>query len=163
MMHVPFPIALLRQRHFLLVNFRLKRLEMFTSRLVSRLSRPWKFTSRATSSSSTTSTTSAGTSIAHPKPSLPTVPQAPNYPTTWSTNQRKRPVAGEGPRFEQTNMEFQPQPLSAMEMINTEPIRVVHGRRAVCDGGQRLISENVRQSFTCRICCFYRRRSSWAS
>jgi len=108
---------------------------MFTSRLVSRLSRPLKITSRAASSSSAAPTTSTGTSIAESKPSLPSVPQAPNYPTTWSTNQRKRPVAGEGPRFEQTNMELQPQPLSAMEMINAEPIRIVHGRRAVCDGG----------------------------
>lgn len=32
-------------------------------------------------------------------------------------------------------MELQPNPLSAMEMINKEPIRVVHGRKAVCDGG----------------------------
>ena len=33
-------------------------------------------------------------------------------------------------------MELQPNPLSAMEMINKEPIRVVHGRKAVCDGGE---------------------------
>jgi len=32
-------------------------------------------------------------------------------------------------------MDLQPQPLSAMEMINAEPIRMVHGRKAVCDGG----------------------------
>lgn len=32
-------------------------------------------------------------------------------------------------------MELQPNPLSAMEMIANEPIRVVHGRKAVCDGG----------------------------
>lgn len=32
-------------------------------------------------------------------------------------------------------MELQPLPLSAMEMIANEPIRVVHGRKAVCDGG----------------------------
>ena len=32
-------------------------------------------------------------------------------------------------------MELQPNPLSAMEMIAKEPIRVVHGRKAVCDGG----------------------------
>lgn len=113
---------------------------MYTSRLVSRLSRPWrKISARTTSTSSsppTTPITSGGTSIAEPKPSLPSAPQAPNYPTTWTTSQRKRPVAGEGPRFEQTNMELQPQPLSAMEMINAEPIRIVHGRRAVCDGGE---------------------------
>ncbi|KAJ3484052.1 hypothetical protein NLI96_g5900 [Meripilus lineatus] len=61
--------------------------------------------------------------------------QAPNYPTTWSTSQRPRPQAASGPRFEQTAMELQPTPLSAMEMISREPIRVVEGRKAVCDGG----------------------------
>ncbi|KAM6498107.1 hypothetical protein JOM56_006055 [Amanita muscaria] len=62
-------------------------------------------------------------------------PQAPNYATTWSTSQRSRPSAGEGPRFEQTVMELQPNPPSAMEMIANEPVRIVHERRAVCDGG----------------------------
>ncbi|KAH6917390.1 NADH:ubiquinone oxidoreductase kDa subunit [Coprinopsis sp. MPI-PUGE-AT-0042] len=61
--------------------------------------------------------------------------QAPNFPTTWSTNQRIRPTAGSSPRFEQTNMELQPTPLSAMEMIAQEPVRMVKGRKAVCDGG----------------------------
>lgn len=62
-------------------------------------------------------------------------PQSPNFANTWSTSQRPRPQAHSGPRFEQTIMELQPNPLSAMEMINREPIRVVHGRKAVCDGG----------------------------
>lgn len=69
----------------------------------------------------------------------PVAPQAPNYPTTWSTNQRSRPTATTGPRFEQTVMEFQPNPLSAMEMIANEPVRIVHGRKAVCDGGAFLL------------------------
>ncbi|KAI0756970.1 hypothetical protein C8Q80DRAFT_1131409 [Daedaleopsis nitida] len=51
------------------------------------------------------------------------------------TSQQPRPQAHSGPRFEQTIMELQPNPLSAMEMINKEPIRVVLGRKAVCDGG----------------------------
>lgn len=80
--------------------------------------------SRSTSSSSVVEKTT----------STPT--QAPNYPTTWSTNQRPRPSHAENPRFEQANMELQPNPLSAMEMINAEPIRMVHGRKAVCDGGK---------------------------
>ncbi|TBU65095.1 hypothetical protein BD310DRAFT_777426, partial [Dichomitus squalens] len=63
------------------------------------------------------------------------IPQSPNHPNTWSTSQRPRPQQHSGPRFEQTVMELQPNPLSAMEMINKEPIRVVHGRKAVCDGG----------------------------
>jgi len=68
--------------------------------------------------------------------STPTAaPQAPNYPSTWSFNQRPRPTELSGARFEQTAMQLQPNPLSAMEMINSEPIRVVKGRKAVCDGG----------------------------
>jgi len=70
-----------------------------------------------------------------PKDGLPTTHQAPNYPTTWSTSQASRPGPGSGPRFEQTNMELQPNPLSAMGLIANEPVRIVHGRKAVCDGG----------------------------
>jgi NADH dehydrogenase (ubiquinone) Fe-S protein 6 len=62
-------------------------------------------------------------------------PQSPNYATPWSTNQRPRPAAASGPRFEQTVMELQPNPLSAMELIANQPVKVVHGRKAVCDGG----------------------------
>ncbi|KDN40781.1 hypothetical protein K437DRAFT_275627 [Tilletiaria anomala UBC 951] len=68
----------------------------------------------------------------------PTVPeeQAPNYRSTWSVGQSPRENAMRGPRFEQTKMEFQPQPLSAMEMIQREPIRLVTSRVASCDGGK---------------------------
>ena len=62
-------------------------------------------------------------------------PQAPNYAATWSTSQAPRPHGQSGPRFEQTAMELQPNPPSAMQMVAEEPIRVVHGRKAVCDGG----------------------------
>lgn len=41
-----------------------------------------------------------------------------------------------GPRFEQTNMELQPTPLSAMQLISEEPIRLVEQRIASCDGGE---------------------------
>lgn len=64
-----------------------------------------------------------------------TLQQAPNYATTWSTNQKPRPGPGAGPRFEQTAMDLQPNPLSAMDLVAKEPIRLVQGRRAVCDGG----------------------------
>lgn len=40
-----------------------------------------------------------------------------------------------GPRFEQTVYELQPIPLSAMQMISEEPIRLVEERVASCDGG----------------------------
>jgi len=65
----------------------------------------------------------------------PTIQQSPNYPTTWSTSQRPRPGPDFSARFEQTAMDLQPNPLSAMELIAKEPIRLVHGRKAVCDGG----------------------------
>lgn len=80
-------------------------------------------------------------STALPDSKNPAVPvqkkqdQAPNYPTTWSTNQRPRPGPASSPRFEQTDMNLQPNPLSAMELIANEPIRIVNGRKAVCDGG----------------------------
>ncbi|KAN0100612.1 Zinc-finger domain containing protein [Tylopilus felleus] len=102
---------------------------MFSRRLVTRVSQ-LKTLARASS-------TAAGT----PAPPAPVserssvAPQSPNYPTTWSTNQQPRPAAGSGPRFEQTFLELQPNPPSAMEMIANEPIRIVHGRKAVCDGG----------------------------
>ncbi|TFK57073.1 hypothetical protein OE88DRAFT_1615704, partial [Heliocybe sulcata] len=64
-----------------------------------------------------------------------TAPQAPNSVKPWSTSQRTRPQGHSGPRFEQTKMELQPNPLSAMAMINEEPVRIVSGRKAVCDGG----------------------------
>ena len=106
---------------------------MLSNRLVSRLSHPFRILSR----SATTSSESASSSISVTKTTVATpAPQAPNYPTKWSTSQRSRPVGGESPRFEQTAMDLQPQPLSAMEMINAEPIRIVHGRKAVCDGGK---------------------------
>lgn len=62
-------------------------------------------------------------------------PQAPNHPGLWSENQRPRPTPATGPRFEQTAMQLQPQPLSAMEMIANEPIRLSKTRIAACDGG----------------------------
>ncbi|CCM06748.1 uncharacterized protein FIBRA_09043 [Fibroporia radiculosa] len=102
---------------------------MLARSFVPRLARPL---ARLASSSS-----SSGAPVpAHETPSEgAAASQAPNYPTTWSTSQRPRPHGRSGPRFEQTIMDLQPNPLSAMEMINSEPIRVVHGRKAVCDGG----------------------------
>ncbi|KAL0951203.1 hypothetical protein HGRIS_007929 [Hohenbuehelia grisea] len=104
---------------------------MFGRRLVPQLKHSLRLVSRANSSSSAAKAavpaTSANTSL--------DAPQSPNYATTWSTNQRARPAAASGPRFEQTVMELQPNPLSAMELIANEPIRLVDGRKAVCDGG----------------------------
>lgn len=40
-----------------------------------------------------------------------------------------------GPRFEQTNQQFQPRPLAGITMIAEQPIRLVNSRTASCDGG----------------------------
>jgi NADH dehydrogenase (ubiquinone) Fe-S protein 6 len=85
------------------------------------------------------STTAASSSQAVPAEAKPTpavVPQSPNRAATWSTNQRARPTGQSGPRFEQTIMDLQPNPLSAMELVANEPIRLIHGRKTVCDGGK---------------------------
>jgi len=63
-------------------------------------------------------------------------PQAPNKVERWSTMQASRPAAASLPRFEQTDMSLQPRPLSAMQMVSEDPIRLVPGRKAVCDGGE---------------------------
>jgi NADH dehydrogenase (ubiquinone) Fe-S protein 6 len=68
-------------------------------------------------------------------PTVPATFQAPNAPSTWSTNQLPRPGPASSPRFEQTSMELQPNPLSAMALVNDVPPTMVDGRRAVCDGG----------------------------
>ncbi|PRQ77125.1 hypothetical protein AAT19DRAFT_12543, partial [Rhodotorula toruloides] len=60
--------------------------------------------------------------------------QAPNRETTWSKSQATRTETMVGPRFEQTAEAYQPRPLAAIELIQEEPIRMVHARRAVCDG-----------------------------
>ncbi|KAG9121197.1 hypothetical protein FRC07_002958 [Ceratobasidium sp. 392] len=49
--------------------------------------------------------------------------------------QRVRPGPEFNARFEQTDMSLQPAPLSAQALLEQEPIRLVHGRKAVCDGG----------------------------
>ncbi|CAK5264415.1 unnamed protein product [Mycena citricolor] len=67
--------------------------------------------------------------------STPTTLQAPNAPAIWSTNQQPRTDAMSGPRFEQTAMELQPNSLSAMQLISEVSVNMVHGRKAVCDGG----------------------------
>ncbi|KIK28550.1 hypothetical protein PISMIDRAFT_7539 [Pisolithus microcarpus 441] len=106
---------------------------MFSRRVVARALRPC--TLRRASSTKAPVTTSSPPAPAEDTPPSGIAPQAPNYPTPWSTSQRPRPAARSGPRFEQTAMELQPNPLSAMELIANEPVRIVQGRKAVCDGG----------------------------
>ncbi|CAG8757462.1 4002_t:CDS:2, partial [Cetraspora pellucida] len=40
-----------------------------------------------------------------------------------------------GPRFEQTDLEVQPNSAAAIDLIAEEPIHYVEGRIAICDGG----------------------------
>lgn len=70
----------------------------------------------------------------HKPPHVPSE-QAPNKSTTWSESQNPRELAMRGPRFEQLNFDLQPKPLSAMEMISREPIRLTTKRIIECDGG----------------------------
>ncbi|KZF20172.1 NADH-ubiquinone oxidoreductase [Xylona heveae TC161] len=61
--------------------------------------------------------------------------QAPNRATIWSRSQQPRDKAMVGPRFEQTVMEYQPQPYSAIELIHKQPVRWTHESVVACDGG----------------------------
>ncbi|KAI6133057.1 ubiquinone oxidoreductase 20 kd subunit [Pisolithus croceorrhizus] len=108
---------------------------MFSRRVVSRALRPCASRRASSTKAPSTVASSLPPAPAEDTPRSGIAPQAPNYPTPWSTNQRPRPAARSGPRFEQTAMELQPNPLSALELIANEPVRIVQGRRAVCDGG----------------------------
>ena len=111
---------------------------MISTRLAATVTRAGRLRPALVRLPPSSSSTSSPAVPAEAKPiSTPTfAPQAPNRPSTWSTNQRPRPAGQSGPRFEQTVMELQPNPLSAMELVANEPIRLVHGRKAVCDGGE---------------------------
>ncbi|GAQ08812.1 lactobacillus shifted protein [Aspergillus lentulus] len=61
--------------------------------------------------------------------------QAPNRATTWAASQQPREKAMTGPRFEQTIMELQPQPMAAIELIHKQPVRWTNKRIVSCDGG----------------------------
>ncbi|KAK4204489.1 zinc-finger domain-containing protein [Triangularia verruculosa] len=68
-----------------------------------------------------------------PAPTI--VQQAPNRTEVWSRTQRPRADAMTGPRFEQTDLENQPRPWAAIELIHKEPVRWTHDRVVACDGG----------------------------
>ncbi|KAG0245167.1 zinc-finger domain-containing protein [Mortierella sp. GBAus27b] len=61
--------------------------------------------------------------------------QASNREATWSENQIEKRQAFKGPRFENTDIDAQPQPAAAIDLIAEEPVRFVETRRARCDGG----------------------------
>ncbi|KAJ2198754.1 hypothetical protein IW144_001772 [Coemansia sp. RSA 522] len=61
--------------------------------------------------------------------------QAPNREVTWSENQRPRADIIDDPRFIQVDLDGQPRPMAAIQLITEEPIREVESRLACCDGG----------------------------
>ncbi|RKP05899.1 zinc-finger domain-containing protein [Thamnocephalis sphaerospora] len=61
--------------------------------------------------------------------------QAPNRATVWSENQRDRASTLDNARFEQTDLDKQPRPMAAIELISAVPVIKVDKRIAVCDGG----------------------------
>ncbi|KAI9002694.1 zinc-finger domain-containing protein [Gaertneriomyces semiglobifer] len=63
------------------------------------------------------------------------IPQAPNRVKTWSQTQNPKSEAMTGPRFEQTDMDLQPNPPSAEELIKQVPVTFVETRTVACDGG----------------------------
>lgn len=68
--------------------------------------------------------------------------QSPNVPSTWSQNQQPKDAAFNNPRFEQVYVPTQPDSLSAMGLVNEQPIVKVQGRRAVCNGGKLTSKED---------------------
>ncbi|KAJ1964845.1 hypothetical protein IWQ62_002818 [Dispira parvispora] len=61
--------------------------------------------------------------------------QAPNRETAWSETQQPRAKAMTSVDFLQKDLSAQPRPMAAIELIAEEPVRMVEGRKAVCDGG----------------------------
>ena len=64
------------------------------------------------------------------------LPQSPNVTHTWSRSQNPKAAAYDNARFEQVRLDLQPNPPSAMGLVSEDPVRLVEGRKAVCDGGE---------------------------
>ncbi|KAJ1893062.1 hypothetical protein LPJ66_005981 [Kickxella alabastrina] len=84
---------------------------------------------------STTSSTAQKTPTTTEPNSAVITQQAPNRETTWSSDQRPRSEVILDPRFVQADLEAQPRPMAAIELIAEEPVRMVDQRLACCDGG----------------------------
>lgn len=69
-------------------------------------------------------------------PEAPAPAQSPNVPKPWSKGQEPKSEAFKNVRFEQTDYALQPDGLSAMGLIDQQPVVHIQGRRAVCDGGE---------------------------
>ncbi|CAK7896544.1 hypothetical protein CAAN1_03S04126 [[Candida] anglica] len=69
----------------------------------------------------------------------PAAQQAPNRQTTWSQSQEGRAdvIARNPHRFVQKDLDLQPRPYAAIDLIAQEPVRYLeHGNIAVCDGNR---------------------------
>lgn len=111
-------------------------MSLFRSARVLRLSRP---VSLARSYATPPTPSTAPLPKEQPDASSPRyLQQSPNVPTTWSTNQNPKPHAYDNARFEQTAWEYQPNRPSAMGMVAEDPVRLVQGRKAACDGGESM-------------------------
>lgn len=69
----------------------------------------------------------------------PAVSQAPNRDTTWSASQESRldAIARQPFKFVQRDLEQQPRPYAAIDLIAKEPVRYLsEGNVAVCDGNR---------------------------
>lgn len=60
--------------------------------------------------------------------------QAPNRTETWAPSQRPRADALDNVRFVQRDLDLQPRPYAAIDLIAKEPIRYLDSSVAVCDG-----------------------------
>ncbi|KAJ3019397.1 UNVERIFIED_CONTAM: hypothetical protein HDU68_010672 [Siphonaria sp. JEL0065] len=69
-------------------------------------------------------------------PAQVVIPQSLNREATWSKSQLEKAAATTGPRFEQTNMALQPNPVAAIDLIAAVPVTLVAGRKASCNGGE---------------------------
>lgn len=128
-LHTSFVIHLISSRQ-------LYTMSLFRSARVLRLSRP---VSLARSYATPPTPSTAPLPKEQPDASSPRyLQQSPNVPTTWSTNQNPKPHAYDNARFEQTAWEYQPNRPSAMGMVAEDPVRLVQGRKAACDGGESM-------------------------
>jgi hypothetical protein len=60
--------------------------------------------------------------------------QSPNRATIWSKSQQVRSAIQESPRFIDVNLQSQPRPLAAIELLKFQPIEYVENRTVACDG-----------------------------
>lgn len=69
----------------------------------------------------------------------PNAAQAPNRSKPWTLSQQPRDeaISKNAVRFVQRDLDVQPQPYSAMDLITKEPVRYLeHSNIAVCDGNK---------------------------